>query len=212
MAVPRNGGIYVTIPAYQFLLKYNKKGNVTDRIHLVAEAADVLVTSNDMLLITHHNLNTTVLYTNDTPGFKYAHFAITPDFHPTGLSELRNRNIVIGGPTHLCGSKCKYGDCELAKKSPGLLHVFSPEGEFPYEISASLIFPIHIASSSKADTIAVCDNHLKNVIVLDYQGKVQSLYDGSLILEEETFIPSSVCSTSDGNYVIADFCHKFYTY
>jgi hypothetical protein len=47
-----------------------------------------------------------------------------------------------------------------------------------------LIFPIDIASSSKADTIAVCDNHLKNVIVLDYQGKVQSFYDGSLILEE----------------------------
>jgi hypothetical protein len=41
-----------------------------------------------------------------------------------------------------------------------------------------LIFPIDIASSSKADTIAVCDNHLKNVIVLDYQGKVQSFYDG----------------------------------
>jgi hypothetical protein len=38
-----------------------------------------------------------------------------------------------------------------------------------------LIFPIDIASSFKDDTIAVCDNHLKNVIVLDYQGKVQAL-------------------------------------
>jgi hypothetical protein len=58
---------------------------------------------------------------------------------------------------------------------------------------------VFIASSSKADTIAVCDNHLKNVIVLDYQGKVQSFYDGSLILEETAFIPSSVCSTSEIN-------------
>jgi hypothetical protein len=41
-----------------------------------------------------------------------------------------------------------------------------------------LIFPIDIASSSKADTIAVCDTHLMNVIILDYQGKVQSLYKG----------------------------------
>jgi hypothetical protein len=210
MSVSRNGDIYVIIPAYQYVLKYNKKGNVTDRIPLVAASTNVLVTSYDKLLITHHNLNTTILYTNDNPGIKFEHFAINPKFHPMGLSELRNRNIVIGGPTHLCGiSKCKKDDCELAKNSSGLLHVFSPEGDFLYEISAILILPIDIASSSKADTIAVCDNHLKNVIVLDYQGKVQSSYDGSLILEEAAFIPSSVCSTSDGNYVIADFCHNF---
>ena len=210
MSVSRNGDIYVVIPAYQFVLKYNKKGNVTDRIHLVEGSTKVLMTIYDKLLISHHHLNTTILYTNDIPGIKFEDFAITPKFHPTGLSELRNRNIVIGGPTHLCDfSKCKINDCELAKNSSGLLHVFSPEGDFLYEISTMLIFPIDIASSSKADTIAVCDNHLKNVIVLDYQGKVQSLYDGSLILEEAAFIPSSVCSTSDGNYVIADFCHNF---
>jgi hypothetical protein len=216
MTFSRNGGIYVTIPHYNTLLKYNKKGNVTDRIHLVAESATVLETSYDMLLITHHSLHTTVFYTNDIPGFKYAPFAKTPKFHPIGLSELRNRNIVIVGPTHLCGSKCKYmyDDCEFAKNSPGLLHVFSPEGDFRYEISAILIFPTHIASSSKADTIAVCDTHLKNVIILDYQGKVQSLYKGwgrlhlALFPEAETFIPTSVCSTSDGNYVIADACHN----
>ena len=216
MTFSRNGGIYVTIPHYNTLLKYNKKGNVTDRIHLVAESATVLETSYDMLLITHHSLHTTVFYTNDIPGFKYAPFAKTPKFHPIGLSELRNRNIVIGGPTHLCGSKCKYmyDDCEFAKNSPGLLHVFSPEGDFRYEISAILIFPTHIASSSKADTIAVCDTHLKNVIILNYQGKVQSLYKGwgrlhlALFPEAETFIPTSVCSTSDGNYVIADACHN----
>jgi hypothetical protein len=183
---------------------------LTDRIHLVEGSFKVLMTSYDKLLISHHHLNTTILHTNDIPGIKFEDFAITPKFHPTGLSELRNRNIVIGGPTHLCDfSKCKINDCELAKNSSGLLHVFSPEGDFLYEISAMLIFPIDIASSSKADTIVVCDNHLKNVIVLDYQGKVQSLYDGSLILEEAAFIPSSVCSTSDGNYVIADFCHNF---
>jgi hypothetical protein len=56
--------------------------------------------------------------------------------------------------------------------------VMAPEGDFRYEISAILLFPTHIASSSKADTIAVCDTHLKNVIILDYQGKVQSLYKG----------------------------------
>jgi hypothetical protein len=210
MSVSRNGDIFVIIPAYQYVLKYNKKGNVTDRIHLVAYSSNVLVTSYDKLLISHHHLNTTILYTNDIHGIKFEDFAITPKFHPTGLSELRNRNIVIGGPTHLCDfSKCKINDCELAKNSLGLLHVFSPEGDFLYEISAILIFPIDIASSSKADTIAVCDKNLKNVIVLDYQGKVQSSYDGSLILEEAAFIPSSVCSTSDGNYVIADFCHNF---
>jgi hypothetical protein len=71
------------------------------------------------------------------------------------------------------------------------------EGDFLYEISAMLIFPIDIASSSKADTTAVCDNHLKNVIVLDYQGKVPSLYDGSLILEEAAFIPSSFFQYAD---------------
>ena len=67
MAFSRNGGVYVTIPHYHFLLKYNKKGNVTDRIYLLAEAYKVLMTSYDKLLITHHNLNTTILYTNDNP-------------------------------------------------------------------------------------------------------------------------------------------------
>jgi sugar lactone lactonase YvrE len=48
------------------------------------------------------------------------------------------------------------------------------------------------------------------VIVLDYKGKVQALYKGwnrlrfSLSRETEVFLPISVCSTSDGNYVIAD--------
>jgi hypothetical protein len=66
-------------------------------------------------------------------------------FHPTGLSELRNRNIVIGGPTHLCDfSKCKINDCELAKNSSGLLHVFSPEGEFLYEISAIGYYYVYV--------------------------------------------------------------------
>jgi hypothetical protein len=30
----------------------------------------------------------------------------------------------------------------------------------------------------------------------------------ALFPEAETFIPTSVCSTSDGNYVIADICHN----
>ena len=84
------------------------------------------MTSYDKLLISHHHLNTTILHTNDIPGIKFEDFAITLKFHPTGLSELRNRNIVIGGPTHLCDfSKCKINDCELVKNSSGLLHVFS---------------------------------------------------------------------------------------
>jgi hypothetical protein len=220
MAFSRNGGAYLKLLGNKFLLKYNKKGTVTDRIHLVADPATILETSNDRLLITHHSLRTTVcLYTKDTTGFQYIHFAKTPKFRPIGLSELRNRNIVIGGPTHLCDSKCKDGDCELAKNSSGLLHVFSPEGEFLYEISNDaleniFIFPTHIASSSKVDTIAVCDYHARKVIVIDYNGKVQSFYKGwgrlcfGFLPEAEVFIPMSVCSTSDGNYVIADLCHN----
>ena len=215
MAFCRNGGVYVTLLDNQFLLKYNKNGIVTDRISLATDPATILETSNDRLLITHHNIHKTVLYTNDIPGFKYVQFAETPKFHPIGLSELRNRNIVIGGPTHLCDSECNDDDCELAKNSPGLLHVFSPEGEFLYEISNdalenNFIFPIHIASSSKVDTIAVCDHHARKVTVLDYNGKVQACYKGwnrlcsGLFPETEVFVPISVCSTSDGNYVIAD--------
>ena len=220
MAFSRNGGAYVTLLGNRFLLKYNKKGTVTDRIPLVADPSTILETSHDRLLITHHGLRTTVcLYTRDTTGFRYIHFAKTPKFHPTGLSELRNRNIVIGGPTHLCDSKCKDDDCEPAKNSPGLLHVFSPEGEFLYEILNDaleniFIFPTHIASSSKVDTIAVCDHDASRVTVIDYNGKVQAFYKGwgrlrfGFLPETEIFLPMSVCSTSDGNYVIADPCHN----
>jgi hypothetical protein len=95
MAFCRNGGVYVTLLDNQFLLKYNKNGIVTDRISLATDPATILETSNDRLLITHHNIHKTVLYTNDIPGFKYVQFAETPKFHPIGLSELRNRNIVI---------------------------------------------------------------------------------------------------------------------
>jgi sugar lactone lactonase YvrE len=76
------------------------------------------------------------------------------------------------------------------------------------------IFPTHIASSSKVDTIAVCDHHARKVIVIDYNGKVQSFYKGwgrlrfGFLPETEVFIPISVCSTSDGNYVIADLSHN----
>jgi len=215
MAFSRNGGVYVILPDNEFLLKYNKNGIVTDRIPLAADPATILETSYGMLLITHHHIHKTLLYTNDIHGFKHVHFVDSPKFHPFGLSELRNRNIVIGGPTHLCGSKCNDDDCELAKNSPGLLHVFSPEGDFLYEISKDaleniFIFPIHIASSSKVDTIAVCDHHARKVTVLDYNGKVQACYKGwnrfcfGLFPETEEFVPNSVCSTSDGNYVIAD--------
>ena len=83
MAFSRNGGAYVTLLGNKFLLKYNKKGTVTDRIHLVADPATILETSNDRLLITHHSLGTTVcLYTKDTTGFQYIHFAKTPKFRP----------------------------------------------------------------------------------------------------------------------------------
>jgi len=220
MAFSRNGGVYVSLFRNQFLLKYNKKGTVTDRIPLVADSATILEISHDRLLIIHNSLRTPVcLYTKDTTGFQYIHFAKTPKFHPIGLSELRNRNIVIGGPTHLCGSKCKDDDCELAKNSPGLLHVFSPEGEFLYEILNDaleniFLFPTHIASSSKVDTIAVCDHHTRKVTVIDYNGKIQAFYKGwgrlrfGFLPETEVFIPISVCSTSDGNYVIADLCHN----
>jgi len=220
MALSQNGGVYVTLLGSQFLLKYNKNGIVTDRISLVAAPATILETSHHKLLITHHNLRTTAfLYTKDSTGFKYVHFAETPKFHPIGLSELRNRNIVIGGPTHLCGSKCKDDDCELEKNSPGLLHVFSLEGDFLYEIANDalenvFIFPTHIASSSKVDTIVVCDHHAKKVTVIDYNGKVQAFYKGwdrllfGFLPEMEVFIPISVCSTSDGNYVIADVFHN----
>jgi hypothetical protein len=90
---------------------------------------------------------------------------------------------VINNLSHLCDSKCKDGDCELAKNRSGLLHVFSSEGDFLYEISNDaleniFIFPTHIASSSKVDTIAVCDYHARKVIVIDYNGKVQSFYKG----------------------------------
>jgi competence transcription factor ComK len=34
------------------------------------------------------------------------------------------------------------------------------------------IFPTHIASSSKVDTIAVCDHEARKVTVIDYNGKV----------------------------------------
>ena len=221
MTFSRNGGVYVTLLGKNILFKYNKKGIVTDRMILVAHAATVLETSYDRLLITHHNLHITVIfYAKGSTGlFYYNKFAETPKFHPIGLSELRNRNIVIGGPTHFCGSKCKYGDCELAKNSPGLLHVFSPEGEFIYEISNDsleniFIFPNDIASSSKVDTIAVCDHYARKITVIDYNGKVQAFYKGwgrlrfGFLPETEIFIPISVCSTSDGNYVIADLRHN----
>jgi hypothetical protein len=58
--------------------------------------------------------------------------------------------------------------------------------------------------------IAVCDTNLMKVIVLDYKGKVQALYKGwnrlrfAIFPGTEAFLPISVCSTSEGNYVIAD--------
>jgi hypothetical protein len=68
-------------------------------------------------------------------------------------------DIVIGGPTHLCGSKCKDGDCELAKNSPGLLHVFSPEGEFLYEISNdALEFPSEVEHTEMGTNTSVSGN------------------------------------------------------
>jgi hypothetical protein len=212
LAFSRNGGVYVILPANPFILKYNKNGIIIDRIRLVSDSATVLETSNNMLLITLCNLHTTVLH---IPGYNFMHFAKTQIFFPLGIAELQNRNIVIGGPTHLCGDKCKDDDCGIAKHSPGLLHVFSLTGEFLYEISVDaseniFLFPTHIAASSKAETIAVCDNSLRKVIVLDYKGKVQALYKGwnrlrfALSRETEAFLPISVCSTSYGNYVIAD--------
>ena len=212
LAFSRNGGVYVILRANPFLLKYNKNGIVIDRIRLASQSASVLETSSDLLLITLCNRHTTVLH---IPGFEFMHFAKTPNFYPLGIAELQNRNIVIGGPTHLCSNECKDDDCELAKNSPGLLNVFSPIGEFLYEISVDASenifrFPTRIAASSKVETIAVCDTILRKVIVLDYKGKVQALYKGWNILrvalsrEMEAFRPISVCSTSDGNYVIAD--------
>jgi len=52
---------------------------------------------------------TTVCYgdVRNRMNIKYAHFATTPTFFPLGMSELRNGNIVIGGPTHLCSNTCK---------------------------------------------------------------------------------------------------------
>ena len=213
LAFSRNGGVYVTLLANPFLLKYNKNGIVIDRIRLASHSASVLLeTSSDLLLITLCNRHTTVLH---IPGFEFMHFAKTPNFYPLGIAELQNRNIVIGGPTHLCSNECNDDDCGIANNSPGLLHVFLPTGEFLYEISVDaseniFLFPTHIAASSKAKTIAVCDTTLRKVIVLDYKGKVQALYKGwnrlrfALFRETETFRPISVCSTSDGNYVIAD--------
>jgi hypothetical protein len=212
LAFSRNGGVYVILPANPFLLKYNKNGIIIDRISLPSYSASVLETSSDLLLITFCHLHATVLH---FPGFKFMHFVKTPNFYPLGIAELQNRNIVIGGPTHLCGNTCKDDDCGIAKHSPGLLHVFKPTGEFLYEISVdasenTFLFPTYIAASSKADTIAVCDATLTKVIVLDYKGKVQALYKGwnrlrfALSRETEAFYPISVCSTSDGKYVIAD--------
>jgi hypothetical protein len=43
------------------------------------------------------------------------YFVKTPNFYPLGIAELQNRNIVIGGPTHLCGNTCKDDDCGIAK-------------------------------------------------------------------------------------------------
>jgi len=212
LAFSRNGCVYVVLPANRFLLKYNKNGIIIDRIRLVSYSSTILEISNDMLLITLYNRHTTVLH---IPGFEFMLFAKTPNFYPLGIAELQNRNIVIGGPTHLCSNECNDDDCGIAKNSPGLLHVFSPKGEFLYEISFdasenTFLYPTHIAASSKAETIAVCDTNLKKVIVLDYKGKVQALYKGwnrsrfALSRETEAFRPISVCSTSDGNYVIAD--------
>ena len=217
LAFSRNGGVYVTLPDNPFLLKYNKNGIIIDRIRLTSYSASVLETSSDLLLITFCHLHATFLH---IPGFKLKHFAKTPIFFPLGIAELQNRNIVIGGPTHLCGDKCKDDDCGIAKHSPGLLHVFSPTGKFLYEISVdasenTFLFPTHIAASSKAETIAVCDTTLRKVIVLDYKGKVQALYKGwnrlrfALSRETGLFYPISVCSTSDGNYVIGDIHQDF---
>jgi hypothetical protein len=77
LAFSRNGGVYVTLPDNPFLLKYNKNGIIIDKIRLVSDSATALETSNNMLLITHYNLNTTVLH---IPGFKFMHFAKTPFF------------------------------------------------------------------------------------------------------------------------------------
>jgi len=75
-------------------------------------------------------------------------------------------------------------------------------------------FPCDIASSSRFDTIAVCDTGLQRVIVLDYEGKVQASYKGwdhtpfPLFPEPDRFVPLSLCSTPDGNYVVGDLCRE----
>ncbi|CAG2207250.1 unnamed protein product [Mytilus edulis] len=179
MAFSRNGGVFVILDDNEFLLKYDKHGKVMDRILLPAKALTVLEIKNGRILLGHIGAKVVGCYS--PPNFQV--FARTQNFHPIGLAELQNGNIAVSGPTHLCNAKCKDGDCELSKNSPGVLHIYSTQGKLLQEIykdAMEYIFkcPTQMASSSKAETIAVCDTKLNKVIVLDYDGKVRGLYKG----------------------------------
>lgn len=211
MAFSRNGGVFVRLDENEFLLKYDKHGKIMDRIPLPAEASTVLEIQNGCILLAHIGAKVVGCYS--PPNFQV--FARTPTFHPIGLAELQNGKIAVSGPTHLCNAECKDGDCELSKSSPGVLHIYTTQGKLLQEISKDAmeyIFkcPTQMASSSKAGTIAVCDTKLHKVIVQDYDGKVRGLYKGwrklpfSLFTNGEPFLPLSVCTTADGNFIVAD--------
>lgn len=221
MSLSRDGGVYVRLSDNEFLLKYNQKGEITDRIPLLkGDASAILEVQNGLLLVSHFVIKSTVFYKpnillENGRLFQHYEFAKTPEFYPLCLAELKNGNIVIGGPTHLCNDKCKDNDCGESKNNPGRLHVYSDKGHILKQIVQDTLenifkFPIYIASSSKADTIAVCDREHHKVIIIDTQGKVRGFYKGwgklpiSIFPEKENFLPLSVCSTSDGNYVVAD--------
>ncbi|XP_052091473.1 uncharacterized protein LOC127728242 [Mytilus californianus] len=211
MAFSRNGGVFVRLDKNEFLLKYDKHGKIMDRIPLPAEASTVLEIKNGCILLAHIGAKVVGCY--NPPKFQV--FARTPTFHPIGLAELQNENIAVSGPTHLCNAECKDGDCELSNSSPGVLHIYTTQGKLLQEISKDAmeyIFkcPTQMASSYKAGTIAVCDTKFHKVIVLDYDGKVRGLYKGwrklpfSLFTDGEPFLPLSVCTTADGNFIVAD--------
>ena len=221
LAFSRSGGVYVNRERSEYLLKYDKQGRVIDRIELLDNASSVLETRRGLLLVAHYGIMTTVCYgdVRNRMDIKYAHFATRHTFFPLGMSELRNGNIVIGGPTHLCSNTCKDKQCELRKNSHGIITVFTQNGIMLKEIVQDgkeyiFEFPHDIASSSRFDTIAVCDTGLQRIIVLDYEGKVQASYKGwgnipfPLFPESEKFLPLSLCSTPDGNYVVGDLCRE----
>ena len=217
----REEGIFVKLSDSNSLLKYNVRGKILKRIPLACDLTSGLETSDGRLIVAHLNSERHIACYNKW-GIPES-FAVTPKFLPVGLTELRNGNIAVCGPTHLCDTSCRKGICDVSKGGYGLMSIFDPRGKLVREIikdQGEYIFklPVQMAANTKTDTIAICDRVRERIIILDYNGSVRGFFKGlenmplsflpipiqMLGSDDDHFHPASVCATSDGNFLVAD--------